>query len=128
MDSAGYPAYTARALSDDHKPQRRDERARLDATSAVLLTEREVRGCGDDNKVYVCRERDGDIVYGVLFTRSIGDFDAHQHLGISELPEISEVPIMPSTGFLVLASDGVWDHMTNQEVVDAFATLEKRVA
>ena len=41
----------ARALSTDHKPQRPSERERLDATSAVLLTERAVRGFGDEEKV-----------------------------------------------------------------------------
>ena len=49
-----------------------------------------MRGCGDDDKVYVCRERKGDIVYGVLFTRSIGDYDAHQNLGVESKPEVSE--------------------------------------
>ena len=47
-----------------------------------------MRGCGDDDKVYVCRERKGDIVYGVLFTRSIGDYDAHQNLGVESKPEV----------------------------------------
>ena len=56
--------------------------------SQVLLTEKQVRGCGDDDKVYVCRERKGDIVYGVLFTRSIGDYDAHQNLGVESKPEV----------------------------------------
>lgn len=41
----------ARALSIDHKPQRPSERERLDLTSAVLLTERAVRGFGDEEKV-----------------------------------------------------------------------------
>ena len=109
---------TGEPLSDDHKPQRPDERKRLDASSAVLLTEKEVRGCGDDDKVYVCRERDGDIVYGVLFTRSVGDFDAHQHLGVTSDAEMLRTPLNPECSFLVLASDGVWDHIDNQQVVD----------
>ena len=33
--------FIAEALSDDHKPQRIDERARLDSTSAVRRRERE---------------------------------------------------------------------------------------
>ena len=32
--------------------------------------------------------------------------------------QMSETPITTATRFLVLASDGVWDHINNQEVVD----------
>ena len=106
------------ALTDDHKPQRPDERARLEQSSALLLTEREVRGFGDDSKIYICREKGGDIVYGVLFTRSLGDLDAHNHLGVSAEPEMGERTLCEHDRIFVLASDGVWDYMTNEEVMD----------
>jgi serine/threonine protein phosphatase PrpC len=105
-------------LTDDHKPQRPDERARLEQSSALLLTEREVRGFGDDSKIYICRERGGDIVYGVLFTRSLGDADAHIHLGVSAQPEMGLRTLQDSDRYFVLASDGVWDYMTNEEVME----------
>ena len=105
-------------LTDDHKPQRPDERARLEQSSALLLTEREVRGFGDDSKIYICRERGGDIVYGVLFTRSLGDADAHIHLGVSATPEMGLRTLGDSDRYIVLASDGVWDYMTNEEVME----------
>ena len=44
---------TSKALSVDHKPQRPSERERLETTSAVLLTERAVRGFGDEEKVRI---------------------------------------------------------------------------
>lgn len=108
-------------LTDDHKPQRPDEKARLEKSSALLLTEREVRGFGDESKIYICRERGGDIVYGVLFTRSLGDLDAHNHLGVSALPEMTERIISENDRYIIIASDGVWDYMTNEEVM-AFCT------
>lgn len=43
---------------------------------------------GDPNKVYICRVQDGNVRYGVLFSRSIGDSDAHKHLGLISSPEI----------------------------------------
>ena len=43
----------ARPLSTDHKPSVPEERARIDTTSALLMTEKEVRGFGDENKVYI---------------------------------------------------------------------------
>lgn len=109
-------------LTDDHKPQRPDERARLEQSSALLLTEREVRGFGDDSKIYICRERGGDIVYGVLFTRSLGDADAHIHLGVSAIPEMGERILSENDRYIVLASDGVWDYMSNEEVMEYCAT------
>ena len=112
----------AEPLTDDHKPQRPDERARLEQSSALLLTEREVRGFGDDSKIYICRERGGDIVYGVLFTRSLGDADAHIHLGVSALPEMGLRTLGENDRYFVLASDGVWDYMTNEEVMEYCAT------
>lgn len=110
------------ALTEDHKPNVPGERERLLASSAVLLTEREVRGFGDETKLYVCREREGEIVYGVLFTRSVGDLDAHLHLGISTEPDIGVTHLTPADHFVVVATDGVWDHLSNQEVVDFVAS------
>ena len=37
----------------------------------------------------------GEIVYGVLFSRSIGDQDAHENLGISAEPEIFDFEMPP---------------------------------
>lgn len=34
------------------------------------------------------------------------------------LPDITVTDITPETEFLVLACDGIWDVLTNQEVVD----------
>ena len=51
-------------LSIDHQPTRMQERQRLEASAAVLMTEKQVRGVGDDEKMYICREKDGEIIYG----------------------------------------------------------------
>lgn len=108
-------------LSEDHNPRRADEKARIKKSSAILMTERDVRGLSGStpsDKIYVCREKNGDIVYGVLFTRSLGDKDAHEHLGVSEVAEHRNQDIKEDDKYLILASDGIWDHMTNEEVVD----------
>mmetsp|Transcript_20343 Transcript_20343/g.39966 ORF Transcript_20343/g.39966 Transcript_20343/m.39966 type:complete len:487 (+) Transcript_20343:641-2101(+) len=106
-------------MSDDHKPERQDEYRRILRTSAVLMSEGELRGAHrQEGKTYICRRRDGDIIYGVLFTRSIGDLDAHDYLGVSAEPEFKHDHIHKNIKqYLVLASDGVWDQMTNEEVL-----------
>ena len=54
-------------------------------------------------------------------SRSIGDFVAHQYGVISD-PEIIEYKISPEDKFIVIASDGVWEFMSNQEVVNIVST------
>lgn len=114
---------TITALSDDHKPQRPDEKKRIEGTKAVLLTEHDIRGTpspnGDPGKTYICREKRGEIIYGVLFSRSIGDVDAHRHLGVITDPEFQKAKIdSTKEQCIILASDGVWDQMSNEEVVN----------
>lgn len=59
----------------------------------------------------------GSIRYGVLFTRSIGDADAHAHLGLVATPEIRRGTLDPMRDkFIVLATDGVWDFLDEDAV------------
>ena len=51
--------------------------------------------------------------YRILFTRSVGDHDAHLHLGVSAEPEMNEHKLNGKEKFLVLASDGIWDYISN---------------
>lgn len=73
----------------------------------------------------MCRVANGAIRYGVLFTRSIGDADAHANLGLSAEPEIRRGVLDPlkeagaeggQDAYLLLATDGVWDHLTEDDV------------
>jgi serine/threonine protein phosphatase PrpC len=105
---------TAHPLSVDHKPDRPDERARIEAGavagSAVILSEAELGVAGGDgSKLYVCRVANRSVRYGVLFTRSVGDADAHAFLGLTATPEVSRGVLAPADKFVVLATDGVWD-------------------
>ena len=50
-------------------------------------------------------------------SRSLGDNVAHLY-GVTSDPEITEYDIKPEDKFIILASDGVWEFMTNQEVID----------
>lgn len=54
---------------------------------------------------------------GLAMSRSLGDYIAHQ-FGVIADPEISEYEIKPEDRYFVLASDGVWEFLSNQEVAD----------
>jgi serine/threonine protein phosphatase PrpC len=100
----------ALALSEDHKPAHATERERILAAGGFLS---EIGG--------VCR------VNGNLnLSRAIGDLKYKQNAGlhardqiITAQPDVRHVRLDPGRDrFLLLACDGVWDVMTNQEAVD----------
>ncbi|KAF8102627.1 hypothetical protein N665_0198s0321 [Sinapis alba] len=90
---------TPLALSVDHKPDREDEAARIEAAGGKVI------------------QWNGARVFGVLaMSRSIGD----KYLKPSVIPdpEVTSVRRVKEDDCLILASDGVWDVMTNEEVCD----------
>eukprot|EP00659_Diplonema_papillatum_P012836 gene12836-19782_t len=92
---------TAHLLTKDHVPSRDTEAARIAA-------------CGGR----IVETADGKKRVGgkVAVSRSFGD-NAHKAV-ITAAPEIVQYPIRGADEFLVLASDGVWDVMSPQRVVD----------
>eukprot|EP00210_Caulerpa_lentillifera_P009064 g8649.t1 len=53
---------------------------------------------------------------GIQVTRSLGDVDLKPEVVVAE-PEVSVWSLSPADEFLVLATDGLWDVLTNEEVV-----------
>ncbi|XP_047158931.1 protein phosphatase 2C 77-like [Vigna umbellata] len=87
------------ALSVDHKPNRPDEYARIEAAGGRVI------------------QWNGHRVFGVLaMSRSIGD--RYLKPWIIPDPEVMFVPRAKDDDCLILASDGLWDVMTNEEVCD----------
>lgn len=98
-------AGTAEALTSDHRAGREDERQRIESLGGFV-----------DN--FSGRWR----VQGTLaVSRGIGDL--HLKEWISAEPEVQKLPITPECEFLILASDGLWDAVTNQEAVDTAKTF-----
>ena len=61
-------------------------------------------------------------VPGLAMTRSIGDMAATS-VGVTARPEITVFPnLTPDDKFLVIASDGLWDRLTNHEIMTTIAT------
>ncbi|KAK6126768.1 hypothetical protein DH2020_039493 [Rehmannia glutinosa] len=86
-------------LSVDHRPNREDECARIEAAGGKVIN------------------WDGYRVSGVLaVSRSIGDRYLRPYV-IAD-PEIMIVPRTKEDECLILASDGLWDVMTNEEACD----------
>ncbi|RLN22411.1 hypothetical protein C2845_PM07G20810 [Panicum miliaceum] len=84
------------ALSDDHKPDREDERARIEAAGGRVI------------------DWNGHRVSGVLaMSRSIGDGYGKPFL--IPTPEVKVIPRAKDDDCLVIASDGLWDVISNAD-------------
>ena len=60
-------------------------------------------------------------VPGLAMTRSIGDMAASS-VGVTAEPEIKVFPnLTPSDKFIVIASDGIWDRLSNDEIMMVIA-------
>ncbi|KAJ4762210.1 Protein phosphatase 2C [Rhynchospora pubera] len=86
-------------LSVDHKPNREDEYARIEADGGKVI------------------QWNGYRVFGVLaMSRSIGD--RYLKPWIIPVPEVTVLPRARDDECLILASDGLWDVMSNEEACE----------
>jgi serine/threonine protein phosphatase PrpC/CRP-like cAMP-binding protein len=130
-------ALKAYPLSRDQTPYRRDERARIRGTGARILSLDQLEGLepildesqNDDLELGEELDEGGDPPRvwsphgdypGTAFTRSLGDAMAEE-LGVFAEPEMLTREIKPGDKMLVIASDGIYEFLTNQSVIDICA-------
>ena len=107
-------SYSALQLSNDHKPDLPEEYDRITQSKGRVFPFYNREG----NPLGPHRVWHPDHNYpGLAMSRSLGDYIAHDY-GVSEEPEVTTYKIQKQDQFLILASDGVWEFMTNQEVID----------
>ncbi|GLU09909.1 hypothetical protein SLE2022_267440 [Rubroshorea leprosula] len=118
-------------LSIDQTPYRTDELERVKLCGARVLTLDQIEGLKNPD-VQCWGTEDGDdgdpprlwvpngMYPGTAFTRSIGDSIA-ETIGVIANPEIVVLELTPDHPFFVLASDGVFEFLSSQTVVDMVA-------
>ena len=125
------------ALSSDQTPYRADERKRIREAGGLVMSFEQLMGDApmhDDWEVELGEQTDmsGDPpriwepesqLPGCAFTRSIGDSVAEK-LGVFADPEITTRELTADDVVVVVASDGVWEFITNQTVVDMVMQFE----
>ncbi|KAJ0261851.1 PPM-type phosphatase domain-containing protein [Hirschfeldia incana] len=114
----------AEALSSDHRPSRDDERTRIETTGGYV--DMQSRACTKAHEPCgpkYTRSGSVDMFHGVwriqgslAVSRGIGD--AHLKKWVIAEPETKMLRIEQEHEFLILASDGLWDKVSNQEAVD----------
>ena len=110
-------------LTTDHKPDNVEERKRIVACGGQVgcrhVLVQQGRGHPVSMPVGPCRvwyqNRVGETL-GLAMSRSLGDAVAHK-CGVSAEPEIFEHTVDASDEFVIVATDGVFDVLDNQQVV-----------
>ena len=101
-------------LTRDHKPSEPDEMDRIIAAGGKVEAYR------DNFGNFVGPERvwkkEGDVP-GLAMSRSFGDEVAHT-VGVIVNPEIDEYQLLNENKFIILASDGIWEFISSEEVVN----------
>lgn len=90
----------AEALTVDHKPSRKDEKERIENLGGYVD----------------CCHGVWRIQGSLAVSRGIGDKQLKQW--VTAEPETRILSIRPDCEFLILASDGLWDKVSNQEAID----------
>ncbi|XP_057467856.1 protein phosphatase 2C and cyclic nucleotide-binding/kinase domain-containing protein isoform X2 [Actinidia eriantha] len=118
-------------LSIDQTPFRLDELERVKQCGARVLTLDQIEGLknpdvqcwgteegddGDPPRLWV----ENGMYPGTAFSRSIGDSIA-ETIGVIANPEIVVLELKPDHPFFVIASDGVFEFLSSQAVVDMVA-------
>lgn len=95
----------AEQLTRDHKPNTHTERSRIESLGGKINFDD-----GIDWRVN-----------GLSVSRAFGDIDCTPY--VSHLPEIYRYKVSSSDKFLILACDGLWDVLSNQDAVDFINSL-----
>jgi len=114
-------------LTNDHKPNRPDERARIEAAGGVVL---KIGSCyrvaSTDYEARCKRIKMSQCTQGgaserppvaLAVSRAFGDREFKEKSLIIATPETRVLQLDNSHQFIFMACDGVWDVMSDQEVV-----------
>jgi serine/threonine protein phosphatase PrpC len=92
-------------LTKDHKPNWYEERRRIEELNQTTEFKNKIYFDGHDWRI-------GDL----SVSRAFGDIDATPY--VTHIPDIFKYKLNQADKFIVLACDGLWDVMSNQDVVN----------
>ena len=98
-------------MSEDHKPDNEGEKKRIEEAGGFVEDNR-VRG------ILALSRSIGDLEYKVK-----GENKDYKKDMITADPEIKIQKIEPNVAFLIIACDGIWDCLDNQQAVDKVGEL-----
>mmetsp|Transcript_55868 Transcript_55868/g.142092 ORF Transcript_55868/g.142092 Transcript_55868/m.142092 type:complete len:382 (+) Transcript_55868:107-1252(+) len=119
----GGQAWNAHALTTDNKADSPDERERIELSGGTVMP---MEGCeGEDAgpaRVWDSPAREKP---GLAVSRSLGD-GAGRALGVIAEPVYTTYQLQPMDRFMLIASDGLWDSLGNEQAVKITAKYLER--
>lgn len=113
LDKFGKIAY--QSLSNDHKPDLKEEAKRILKSGGRIEPYKQPTGkFYGPHRVWLAQED----VPGLAMSRAVGDLVACS-VGVTWKPEISEYRLTEADKFLLIGSDGLWEHISTKKVVAA---------
>ena len=107
------------ALSRDHTPSETDEAERIIQYGGEIQKIQNEDGTFEGPLRIFKKNEEGP---GLAMSRSFGDSEG-ENLGIIAEPEVKEYLIKKDDKALIIASDGLWEYTSNEEVVDIVKKL-----
>ena len=106
-------------LSRDHKPSEPDEAERIIKYGGEIQKIENEKGVIEGPLRIFKKNEEGP---GLAMSRSFGDSDG-QNLGIIAEPEVKEYSTTKNDKALIIASDGLWEYVSNEEVMNVVKNL-----
>uniref|UniRef100_A0A0D9YPH6 protein-serine/threonine phosphatase n=1 Tax=Oryza glumipatula TaxID=40148 RepID=A0A0D9YPH6_9ORYZ len=116
MSDTGY--LQAVQLTVDHKPSVPEEAARIKRSGGRVFGLKDEPGV---MRVWL----PGENSPGLAMARSLGDMRLKRH-GVISAPEVTSRRVTGADLFMVLATDGVWDVLSNEEVVSIVCATPRK--
>ncbi|KAF0934182.1 hypothetical protein E2562_023442 [Oryza meyeriana var. granulata] len=116
MSDSGY--LQAVQLTVDHKPNVAEEAARIKSCGGRVFGVKDEPGV---MRVWL----PGENSPGLAMARSLGDLRLKRH-GVISTPEVTARRVSGADLFIVLATDGVWDVLSNEEVVSIVCATPRK--
>ena len=101
-------------LSKDHKPSDPNEKERIINSGGRIESFMDEEGNYEGPERVWLKNEDTP---GLAMSRSFGDEIAHT-VGVTVCPDIYDYLFVEEDKFIILASDGIWEFMSSDEVVD----------
>lgn len=112
QSAKGVTSIQVEQLTRDHKPDEQDEYTRIIDKGGRIEAFKDINGDPmGPVRVWIQHED----VPGLAMSRSLGDKVA-QSVGVIPDPEILDYTLTPNDQFILIASDGVWEFMSNVDV------------
>jgi serine/threonine protein phosphatase PrpC len=118
LGSMEFGQWKAIPLSNDHKPDLPAEHERIIRMGGIVEPMRIGANRVGPARVWISR----DSIPGLAMSRSFGDLVAAS-VGVTSIPEFMSHILTPSDRFLVVGSDGLWEFLSNEEVINIVGRL-----